>query len=58
MEAVSTFLDMGGYAATVWPAYGVTAVILVGLLVASLRALSRRKAELAALESQMERPRR
>ena len=58
MEAVSTFLYMGGYAATVWPAYGVTAVILVGLLVASLRALSRRKAELAALESQMERPRR
>jgi len=58
MEAVSTFLDMGGYAATVWPAYGVTAAILIGLLVQSLRALTRRKAELAVLEAQRERPRR
>ena len=58
MEAVTTFLDMGGYAATVWPAYGAAAAILVGLLVQSLRALSRRKAELAVLEAGRERPRR
>ena len=58
MDSVTTFLDMGGYAATVWPAYGVTLVVLGGLLVVSLRSLSRRKAQLAALESERERPRR
>jgi heme exporter protein D len=58
MDGVNSFLDMGGYAATVWPAYGVTLAILGGLLVVSLRSLSRRKAELAILESQRERPRR
>jgi heme exporter protein D len=53
---VSEFLDMGGYAATVWPAYGVTVAILVGLLVQSLRSLARRKAELARLEQERDRP--
>lgn len=58
MDAVNDFLDMGGYAATVWPAYGVTLVILGGLLIASLRSLSKRKAQLAELEAHRERPRR
>lgn len=31
MDAVEEFLGMGGYAAYVWPAFGVTAVLLVGL---------------------------
>ena len=35
---------MGGYAAFVWPAYGVTAVILVGLLWLSLRDGRRQRA--------------
>jgi heme exporter protein D len=57
MDAVSSFLDMGGYAATVWPAYGAAFVILGGLLALSLVGLRRRKAELAALEAERE-PRR
>ena len=50
------FFDMGGHAATVWPAYGAAAVILIGLLAASLRRLARRRAELARLEAEGERP--
>ena len=37
MDAVSQFLDMGGYAGFVWPAYGIAAIVLVGLLVISRR---------------------
>lgn len=47
---------MGGYAAYVWPAYGVAAVFLVGMLVASLRGLRRHEALLKTLETS--RPRR
>jgi heme exporter protein D len=44
------FLDMGGYAAFVWPSFGLTAVVLIGLLVLSLRALRAEEAELRALQ--------
>ncbi|HTT83886.1 MAG TPA: heme exporter protein CcmD [Rhizomicrobium sp.] len=37
------FLEMGGYAAFVWPAYGVTAVGLGGAVVVTLRAYFRSK---------------
>lgn len=36
MERVGTFLEMGGYAAYVWPALGLTVVILVGMAAASI----------------------
>ncbi|MBN33391.1 MAG: heme exporter protein CcmD [Rhodospirillaceae bacterium] len=49
---MSAFLNMGGYAATVWTPYGVTAAILIGLLVVSLRQASKRQQELDRLESQ------
>lgn len=52
---MTEFLNMGGYATTVWPSYGVAAVILVGLLVVSLRQVTRRKAQLDALEAERER---
>ena len=39
MEQLQTFLAMGGYGAFVWPAFGVTALVMVGLLAASLRRL-------------------
>ena len=39
MGSVSEFLDMGGYAGFVWPAFGLTALVMVWLLVASLRRL-------------------
>jgi heme exporter protein D len=47
---MSQFLAMGGYAAYVWPAYGITAVVLVGLVVQSLRAYRLRQRELERLQ--------
>ena len=41
---------MGGYAAYVWPAYLVAAVVMAGQVVATLRALRRREAALTQLE--------
>ncbi|MCC7272447.1 MAG: heme exporter protein CcmD [Alphaproteobacteria bacterium] len=49
MEALSAFLAMGGHGAFVWPAYGAAALILVGVLVASLARLRREERTLAAL---------
>ena len=54
MEALSTFLDMGGYAAFVWPSFGVTALVLVGLLMISLRFLRVNEATLAGLQVEEE----
>ncbi len=39
MEQVRGFLAMGGYGAFVWPAFGVTALVMGWLLAASLRRL-------------------
>ncbi len=39
MEQLRSFLAMGGYGAFVWPAFGVTALIMGWLLAASLRRL-------------------
>ena len=43
-------LDMGKYAIYVWPAYAVTALALLSLVVLSLCAHARRKKVLAALQ--------
>jgi heme exporter protein D len=48
-EGFDAWLAMGGYAAYVWPAYGLALVALVGLLLWSIlgtRALERRAAKL------------
>lgn len=50
MDAITSFLEMGGYARYVWPAYGLATVVLLGLAVSSLRALRGRRRELAALQ--------
>lgn len=47
---MADFFSMGGYAAYVWPSYGLAALILVGLVVASIRGLRAREATLKALE--------
>lgn len=47
-------LDAGKYAAFVWPAYGITAVVFLGMIAASLafsRRWRRRVEELKAAES-------
>ena len=51
MDSLSTFFAMGGYAGFVWPTYGVSAVVLIGLLAASLRDLKASEADLARLQS-------
>lgn len=54
---MAEFLDMGGHAATVWPAYGAAAAILIGLLAASVRRTARGRAELERLEGGTGEPR-
>jgi heme exporter protein D len=47
---MSEFLDMGGYAAFVWPSYGLVALVLGVLAWTSWRARAAATAALAALE--------
>ncbi len=56
MNEVMNFLSMGGYAAYIWPTYGVAVVVLGALVVTSLRTARARAAEVAAMEAT--RPRR
>jgi heme exporter protein D len=51
VDGIVSFLSMGGYWPYVWPAFGLAAVVLVGLLVASLRTLKAREAEFANLKA-------
>lgn len=57
MAALSEFFAMGGYAAFVWPAYGVAVVVLAGMVIESLRRVRTAEAELRALEDAMPRRR-
>ena len=50
MSALTGFFDMGGYGHFVWPAYALAAVVMIGLMAASLRSLKAREASLKALE--------
>ena len=47
---MNALLDMGGYAAFVWPAYGVTVFGLGAVVIFTWRAHVRAKARLAAVE--------
>lgn len=51
MEQISSILHLGGYGAYVWPAYGVTAVVLIGLLWRSLATLRTNERLLARLQN-------
>lgn len=51
MERFLTYLDMGGYAAWIWPAYGLATLALVGILVMTLRTLKARQQEFDELKS-------
>ena len=46
-----SFFEMGGYAAYVWPAFGVGALVLIALLALSLRRLKSREAAVRRLEA-------
>ncbi len=45
------FFAMGGYAAFVWPAYGVSAIGITGMIALTWRDYRRAKSRLAAIES-------
>ena len=45
------FFDMGGYAAYVWPAFSLSAVVLLAMLVVSLKFLKSQQRVLKQLES-------
>ncbi len=59
MDQIASFLKMGGYAAFVWPAFGIVLAVLAGFVVSSLRTLRAREATLRALQAAApENPRR
>ena len=58
MDRIATYLAMGGYAAYVWSALGITAIVMIGQVVTTLRTLRRREAALAALEARRQQRRR
>jgi heme exporter protein D len=49
MDQLTSYFAMGGYGGFIWPAYALTAAILIGLLIASRRTLTARESELAAI---------
>ena len=57
MDRIETYLALGGYWAYVWSALAVTAVVMVGQVVTTLRTLRRREAALAELEARRQRRR-
>ena len=50
METLSALLHMGGYGGYVWPAYGVSMVVLAAVLVVSLMGTRGAEAELELLQ--------
>ncbi len=48
---MAEFLNMGGYGAFIWSAFGLSAVVLIGILIQSQRFLKTSDAELNALQS-------
>lgn len=48
---MSEFFNMGGYASYIWPAYGLSALVLIGLTLQSLAAYRRARRDVASLET-------
>ena len=53
MNAIVSWLEMGGYAGFVWPAYGVAAIVLGGLALVSWRRHRRSGDTLARLQRRL-----
>ena len=51
MSSLASFLEMGGYGDFVWPAFALTAAVLLALLFESLRRLRNDQRALAQWES-------
>jgi heme exporter protein D len=56
MSTLAAYFAMGGYAAFVWPAYGLTAIVLGGLAGRSWRRYRQSLAVLARLQQGVGRP--
>ena len=50
MEPILKFLQMGGYAAYVWPSFILTAAVLVAVLVSSMRFMKKSEDVLKSLQ--------
>jgi heme exporter protein CcmD len=57
MDRIQTYLAMGGYWAYVWSALAISAAVMIGQVVTTLRTLRRREAALAELEARRQRRR-
>ena len=53
MNAIAGWLAMGGFAAFVWPAYAIAAIVLGGLALYSWRRYRRSGDELARLSGEL-----
>jgi heme exporter protein D len=51
-NSLAEFFAMGGYAGFIWPAYGIAALVLIGLLVVSLHQLRQARETLRRYASQ------
>ena len=51
MDRLTEYLQMGGYAAFIWPALGLTAAVLILMLVATLHSLRSGEIALSRLEA-------
>ncbi len=51
--SLSALMAMGGYGVYVWPAFGLTAAVMIGLLIASVRSLRAREKDLLRLRAEM-----
>lgn len=49
----NSFFSMGGYADYVWPAYGIAALVLIAMTVASVCRLQQARRTLARLEGEV-----
>jgi len=50
---MNTYFAMGGYGAFVWPAYALSALVMIGLAVTAWRNLRVRERDLAKLRDQL-----
>jgi heme exporter protein D len=48
---MSEFFDMGGYGAFIWSSYGITVVVLLGLVIGGIWRMQRVQLALAEFES-------
>ena len=54
MRKLYTNIDWSGYGNIIWPALGISAIILLGILVNSQRILKRTEKELETLNNQVD----